>query len=638
MSQALEPGIALDPAELRQAMDVANVPCLLAVLYQLTGERRWLNEPYRVTPTAGFEDLDDGGLSAERVAKVRDAAYAAVIAWAAGTPAVHPQPSDAELAELMTAVMGEPISGRYAPLAAEQLGFSPFVPDDVSGESVAHSVIVVGAGFSGLAAAVHLKQTGIPFRVLERNPHVGGTWFENRYPGARVDIPSNLYSYSFFPRDWSENFARRDEIAGYIDDVVGHFELAPHIELGVAVESAQWDAGAGEWVLTVHDAAGTRTLRATVLITAAGLHSTPNVPDFPGLSEFGGAVVHSARWPADADIRGKKVAVVGAGASAMQLVCAIADDAEHLTVVQREPHWIAPNEHYFQPQPAIRHQLFRQVPFYRSWFRFRLYWLYTERTYAALRVDPKAAAKGKQVSSLNDAFRRYFTGYLRGQLAGRDDLIEKTTPSYPPFGKRLLLDNGWYATLRRRDVDLVTDGIDHLTERSLVTANGEVHEVDTLILCTGFQQQRFLFPMHIRGNAGVDLRESWGDDNGRAYLGITTPGFPNLFFLYGPNTNPPGGSYLVTAEAQVRYVVELLTRMVRADVAAVECKPEPYERYNRELDDANAAMVYAVDGVHNYYRNTSGRVVTNSPWSVPDYFARTSQPDLSDFHITHRAQ
>ncbi len=636
MSQLLEPGVPLDAEELRDALAEANVPCLIGVLYQLTGDARWLAEPYRITPTMGFESHDDGGLPAERVEEIRSAAFTAIMDWTAGAPVAHPAPDGAELVALMSAVMGEPVGEKYIPLAAEQLGFAPFVAPDVADRATdtGFSVIVVGAGFSGLAAAVHLKQAGIPFRVLERNDRVGGTWYEANYPGARVDVPNDLYSYSFFHREWSQNFAQPDEIRQYIDDVITHFDLAPHIETSVSVDGAEWDADGNEWVVKIQSANGSETVRCSALITAAGLHNTPNIPQFPGLSDFTGGVVHSARWTPEADYHGKKVAVVGAGASAMQVVCKIAEDVEQMVVVQPEPHWITPNEQYFRKQPASRHWLFRHVPYYRAWFRFRLYWIYTERNYPALRVDPKAAEKGKQISSLNDAYRRSFIAYLSQELEGREDLIEKCTPSYPPFGKRLLMDNGWYATLRRPNVELVAEGIDHLTERALVTASGDSHEIDMLILCTGFQQQRYLYPMELRGRDGVELRESWSDDNARAYLGITAPGFPNLFLLYGPNTNPPGGSWLTIAEAQVRYVVDMLTQMVRDDVQAVECRPEPFEDYNEELDDTNNAMVYAMDGVQNYYRNSKGRVVTNSPWAVPDYFARTSQPNLADYTIT----
>lgn len=638
MSQLLEPDVALDADELRDALAEANVPCLIGVLYQLTGDARWLAEPYRITPTMGFESHDDGGLPAERVEEIRSAAFTAITDWSAGAPVAHPAPDGAELVTLMSAVMGEPVTEKYVPLAAEQLGFAPFVPDDVTDRcaDTGFSVIVVGAGFSGLAAAVHLKQAGIPFRVLERNDHVGGTWYEANYPGARVDVPNDLYSYSFFHREWSQNFAEPDEIRQYIDDVIAHFELAPHIETGVSVDGAEWDADGSEWVVKINSGNGSETVRATALITAAGLHNTPNIPQFPGLSEFTGEVLHSARWSPETDLRGKKVAVVGAGASAMQVVCKIAEDVEQMVVVQREPHWTTPNEQYFRKQTPARHWLYRNVPFYRAWFRFRLYWIYTERNYPALRVDPNAAEKGRLVSGLNDAYRRNLTAYLRAQLDGREDLIEKSLPKYPPFGKRLLMDNGWFATLRRPNVSLVAEGVDHLTERGLVTDSGETFDVDILILCTGFQQQRYLYPMELRGRDGVELRESWSDDNARAYLGITAPGFPNLFFLYGPNTNPPGGSWLTVAEAQVRYVVEMLTEMVKDDVATVEVREEPFEDYNRELDDTNNAMVYAMDGVESYYRNSTGRVVTNSPWAVPDYFARTSAPNLADYDVTPR--
>ncbi|MEV7863001.1 NAD(P)/FAD-dependent oxidoreductase [Streptomyces hirsutus] len=642
MSQLVEPGKGLDPEELRAAIRGGNIPCLLPVLYQLTGEEKWLKAPYTVARTKGFEELNDGGLPADLQDEIRDAAVEAVLEWDEGKPAAHPAPERAELVRLMTASMGEPIPAQVASMMAEQLGFAPFEPADVSGliadARPDFSVIVVGAGVSGLAAAIYLKKAGIPFTVLERNEEIGGTWWENTYPGVRVDIPSNLYSYSFFPRNWSENFARRDEIEAYLRDVVRHFGLEEHIRRNTAVEKAEWDDEAGQWVVTIADArsGGRSELRCAALVTAAGLHSSPNIPDFPGLADFQGQVVHSARWTNDTRIAGKKVAVVGTGASAMQAVVAIADDVESMLVLQRSPQWIAPNEHYFEPASKTKHWLFDHVPYYRAWYRFRLYWLYTERIFAALRVDPEREAKGKLVSAMNDAFRRFFTEYLTSRLKGREDLIEKTLPTYPPFGKRMLLDNGWFAALKRPNVELVTAGVERLTSGGLVTTDGEEHEIDTLVLCTGFQQQRFLFPMEIRGRGGVDLRASWDDDNGRAYLGITTPGFPNLFFLYGPNTNPPGGSYIAIAEMQVRYIVELLTRLVTEDLASAECRVEPYERYNEELDAENNRMVYAMDGVDNYYRNAQGRVVTNFPWAVWDYHRHTAHPDLGDFVVTRR--
>jgi 4-hydroxyacetophenone monooxygenase len=292
---------------------------------------------------------------------------------------------------------------------------------------------------------------------------------------------------------------------------------------------------------------------------------------------------------------------------------------------------VAPNENYFSKTSEHTRYLFENVPFYREWYRFRLYWLYTERLYAALKVDPKWNNGRKSVSKLNDVYLQFFTTYLKSQLDGREDLQEKTLPNFPPFGKRILLDNGWFRTLKQPNVELLAEGISELTKTGLITSSGEERTIDTLILCTGFEQQRFLFPMEIRGRGAKLLRDAWQDDDARAYLGISSPGFPNLFYLYGPNTNPPSGSYIHTAEAQVRYITKILTAMASKRIASVECRGEPFDRYNHDVDEANSHMVYAQDGVHNYYRNAQGRVVTNSPWPVLKYWSMTREPDLSDY-------
>ncbi|HEY9310884.1 NAD(P)/FAD-dependent oxidoreductase [Williamsia sp.] len=641
MNQTVSPDPNLDRDTVFAGVTSGNIPCLLPVLYQLTGEEKWLAAPYLPTPTKGFEELNDGGLSPEIQEEIHAAATDAILDWSRGKPIAQPVPTG-ELTRLMSAVMGEPIDEIYAPMIAEQLGLAPYVPTNVAAQVESAmpdlGVIVVGAGISGMTCAINLSKAGIPYTVIERNEHVGGTWWENRYPGARVDIPSDLYSFSFHHKNWSENFARRSEIFAYLEDVAREYDLTDNIRLGHSVDSAEWDEKDKRWVVTVTGPDGQQQkMRATALVTAAGLHSTPNVPDFPGRESFRGEVLHSAQWPDDVDLTGKRVAVVGNGASAMQLVVAIADQVESMVVLQRQPQWIAPNEHYFRPSDPAKHWLYEHVPFYREWYRFRLYWLYTERTFAALPVDPKREEKGKQVSSLNDAYRAYFTDYLRTQLDGDAELIGKTLPNRPPFGKRLLIDNGWFTTLQKPNVELLTQRVERLTETGIVTSEAESRDIDVLILCTGFQQQRYLYPMDIRGRDGVELRHSWDDDNGRAYLGITTPGFPNLFFLYGPNTNPPGGSFITIAEAQVRYVVDSLIWMVTDGLATVECRPEPYQQYNDELDEANSRMVYAMDGVDSYYRNSTGRVVTNSPWPVPEYWARTQRPEPADFTVTVRS-
>ncbi|WP_040801032.1 flavin-containing monooxygenase [Nocardia higoensis] len=627
----------IDADAAREALRSASIPCLLPVLYQLTGDDRWLGEKYRIAPTPGFGEMADGGLDEATQDEVRAAAHTAFMRWARGAEPAVPVPDSADLTRLMACCLGEEVPEKYAPMVAEQLGFQPYVPADVGPRARASGfrVLVIGAGVSGLAAARALAAAGVPYTVLEKNQEVGGTWWENRYPGARVDVPSNLYSYSFAPKAWSEYFSRRDEISDYLVSVSHEAGVRAAIRFGCEATGARWDAERHEWVVTVVDGEGSvDELRATALITAVGLHNRPMIPDLPGLGEFEGTVVHSAQWDPELRMAGRKVAVIGAGASAMQIVPAILDDVESLTVFQRSPHWIMPNEQYFQAVPESANWLLDTLPFYRQWYRFRLYWLYTERMYPALLVDPEWDRSKNSVNRFSEALRRFYTGYLTEELGERDDLVRKCTPDFPVFGKRILLDNGWYRALRRPHVDLVTESIAEVRPRAIRTAEGQEHEVDTVVLCTGFQQQRFLFPMEIKGVGGRSLRAEWKDDDARAYLGLTTPGYPNLFYLFGPNTNPPGGSWITIAEAQVRYVISLLTRMVDDGIGAVECTQRSYDRYNAELDERNGRMVFGLDGVDSYYRNAGGRVVTNTPWTVLQYWTMTREPDLADYTLT----
>ncbi|WP_349270749.1 putative monooxygenase y4iD [Mycolicibacterium parafortuitum] len=625
-----------DPGVLRNTLQEASIATLLPVLTQLTGDERWLSDEFRVARPVGFVDDPTGGLSEGQQSEVRDAAAEAVLAWAAGAPVQMPDPDPAMLSRLMTAAMGQRVSEAYSPMIAEQIGLRPFVPEKVSGRAGTDvlDVAVIGAGVSGIVMARALKSAGIPYTVYEKNDEVGGTWWENRYPGARVDVPSNLYSFSFNTKAWSEHFSRRDEIADYMIATSEELGIRDAIRFGHDVRSARWDEASQLWHLTVVADGRTQEVTARAVITAVGLHNRPKYPDIPGLDQFAGETVHSAAWPEDLDLTGRRVGVIGASASAMQVVTATVDIVDRVTIFQRSPHWIVPNEMYFQPVSESANWLLENVPLYWEWNRFRLYWIYTEGMFPALVVDPEWDRSKNSVNAYNDAIRRFYTSYLHQKLADRPDLIERTTPSFPPFGRRILLDNGWFDALLRDDVDLVTEKIERIDERGIVTADGVCCEVDTIVLCTGFQQQRFLYPLEVLGRDGRSLREEWHDDDARAYLGLTTPGYPNLFYLFGPNTNPPGGSFINLAEAQARYIVEMLTTMVSEGLTAVDCRREVFEDYNRRLDEANSTMVFAQDGVESYYRNSTGRVVTNSPWTVLQYWTMTRHPDLADYELT----
>ncbi len=623
----------LDDDELRAALAVANIPVLTMVLHHLTGDDRWLAEPYAPTRARGLSDHDTGGLSETLQAEIREAAEHAVREWSRGMPPAAPQPSPDHLQYLLSVCVAEDVPAEYARLMQVEMGFEPDptptldprAPDDAE-------VLIVGAGVSGLALAVRLDQAGVRYTIVEKNDDVGGTWLENGYPGAGVDTPSYLYSLSFFPRNWSTYYGKRDEVLTYLRDVSDRFGLRDRIRFRTEVRGAVWDEDTQRWHVELGHADGsTEQVAVRYLVTAVGLLSRPKLPDLPGMDRFEGPLFHSARWPDDLDVSGQRVAVVGSGASSMQIVPAIAARAGHVTIFQRSPQWAAPAENYFAPVRPEVHWLVRHVPYYHRWYRFRLAWLFNDRVWPSLQVDPDWPHPERSLNATNDGYRAFFTAHIRAELGDREDLIDKAVPDYPPYGKRILLDNGWYAALRRPNVELVAEAVTEVTPTGLRTASGAEHEADVVVLCTGFQAQRLLHPIDIRGRDGRSLRDDWGDDDPHAYLGVTTPGFPNLAFMYGPNTNPGGGSYIFIAECQARYITDLLVRAIEAGVGSLECRQDVHDEFNRQVDEQHGRMVWSHPGMETYYRNPAGRVVTNWPWRVVDYWERTRAADLDDF-------
>lgn len=617
-------------ARLPAALLAANVPVLLMVLVQLTGDSSWLTDRYRPTRTRGLDDHPTGGLPEAVQQEVREAVAEALRKRAGGVPDALPEPSVELLQELQSVCMGEPVPLEYAQLMAAE--HSDRRPPQLASSGL--TALVVGAGVSGLAAAVRLGEAGVPYTVVERSDDLGGTWRHNRYPGAGVDTPSYLYSFSFFQRDWSTHFSRQPEVERYLQDLARERDLRRHIAFGTEAVSATWDDDAQEWAVVVRDAAGQRTLRARLLLSAVGLFNEPSEPALPGRERFRGEVVHTAAWPADLDLAGRSVAVVGSGASAMQVVPALVGAAGRLSVLQRTPQWIAPAAAYFEPIDPAVHWLMRHVPYYHRWYRFRLGWTFNDKIHPSLQVDPAWDHPDRSVNRINDGHRAFFTSYLRSELADRPDLMRLSVPDYPPFGKRILLDNGWFAALRHPTVALVPEAAAAMDETGVITDSGRRVPAEVVVLATGFRTRSYLHSIRVRGLDGVDLHEVWGDDDATAHLGLTVPGFPNLFLLYGPNSNPGGGSYIFTAECQVDYVLDVARAMAEHGLGAVECRREVHGAYNREVDEAHARMVWTHPGVRSYFSNGRGRVVTNSPWRVVDYWRRTRTADLADFRLT----
>jgi 4-hydroxyacetophenone monooxygenase len=543
-----------------------------------------------------------------------------------------PAPTGDALLELIELAVGEPVPPEYEAMAAEDMGFT--VPKAPVAPPSDFRVVVIGAGVSGMLAAIRLAEAGIDHVVLEKNADVGGTWLENAYPGAGVDTPSHLYSYSFAPRRWSTHFGKRDEVLTYLRDVADAHDLREVIRFGTEVASAVYRDQ--RWIVTT--AAG-ETLTADAVITAVGQLNRPKIPPLPGLDAFRGPLFHSARWPADLDVTGKRVVVVGTGASAMQIVPAIAGEVAELTIFQRSPQWIAPNDEYFEPVTEAVHWLMEHVPYYHVWYRFRLAWTFNDRVHPSLLIDPDWAYPDRSLNVVNDGHRRYFTRYVEAQLAGREDLIAKSLPTYPPFGKRMLLDNGWFEAIKRPDVELVTAPVASFSAHAVQTTDGDSFEADVVVLCTGFEARNFLGEIDVRGRDGVPLREVWGEDDATAYLGMTVPGFPNLFIMYGPNTGlGAGGSYIFVAECEARYIVDLLVEMMGQGYGSVECRQGVHDQWVREVDEAHAEMVWSHPGMSTYYRNASGRIVTNLPWRVVDYWEMTREVELDDYRFQPAAE
>jgi 4-hydroxyacetophenone monooxygenase len=628
---------AAGEAWLADAIELANIPILLPVLVQLTGDERWLAAPYLPDRNRGLDDNPSGGLPQEIQAEIRAAALHAILAWRAGAPVALPQPQPELMVRMLSVVMGEEIPPEYGPMLADEavIATDPRIEEPVT-VPPGFRVLIVGAGVSGLTMGLKLGQMGIPYTIVEKNAEVGGTWYENRYPGAGVDTPSALYSFSFSQdHQWSKFFALRDELYGYLKETFERTGVLSAVQLQTEVTSATYDEAEQSWAVTARGPDGaTEELTANVLITAVGALNRPKWPAIDGLDRFAGPVIHTAQWPDDLDLTGKRVGVIGNGASSMQLVPAIAERTRSVTVFQRSPQWAAPFELLGVEIAEPLRWLIATVPLYRVWYRLRAGWTFNDRIHSTLQKDPGWEHPERAVNAVNDAHRRFFTRYLERELDGRPDLVAKALPDYPPYGKRILLDNGWFRSLTRDDVFLVTDRISEITEDGVITEDGTTHELDVLVCATGFQATRFLTPMDIRGRSGAGLRETWQDEDARAYLGMTVPDYPNLLILYGPNAQGGhGGSLIGTAEMQTHYLASMLRQMLERGIGAIEARQELHDEYSRRVDAAHEQMIWTHPGMDTYYRNSRGRVVVNTPWRVVDYWQMTRDANLAEYVV-----
>jgi cation diffusion facilitator CzcD-associated flavoprotein CzcO len=485
------------------------------------------------------------------------------------------------------------------------------------GDAIPHvRIAIIGAGFSGLGMAIRLRQEGIEdFVVLERADEVGGTWRDNTYPGCQCDIPSYLYSFSFAPNpDWTRSYPLQGEIRDYLRRCAEEFGVMPHIRFGHELSDATWDESSRRWQLeTPHG-----SLSADVLVAGIGGLSAPSTPEIPGLERFEGTMFHSSAWDHEHDLDGERVAVIGTGASAIQFVPRIQPSLARLHLFQRTPPWVLPDMD--RPISDRERRLFRKVPLLQRLLRMAIYWGHEATVFVTIvnrRLAKLLERQGRRhlQSQVTDAT-------LRGRL----------TPDYTVGCKRILLSNDYYPALMQSNVELVTDPIEEVRERSILTRDGVEREIDTIILGTGFKVHDHPSFGRVRGRDGRTLAEEW-QGSPRAYIGTTVPGFPNLFLLVGPNSAGGFNSIVFTSEAHINYVIECIEKMDERGLESVEIRRDVYEAYNRGVDERLSESVWNAGGCQSWYLDANGHNNVWWPGFTWRLWQRTRRFDIDRYSV-----
>ncbi len=621
----------VDEGFIRRAAELADLNALRVALFQNTHDPGLAALP----AAAQLNETERNLLVSKAVSWLRENA----------DPGLASEPPEAELRDLIAMVKGRALTDlefdawraipafEEFPLAARWHSERPDLPDGFR-------VAVIGGGFGGIAMGVQLGLLGIPYVVIERQAGPGGTWAKHRYPDIRVDTASISYEFGFEKNyHWTEYFGRGPEVRRYVDHIASKYGVYENCRFECELIRAVFHESRDVWMLDLVTSRGAEILEANVIVSAAGVFANPKIPDLAGRDVYEGLIVHPSRWPADWEATGRRVAVIGNGSTGVQLLAPIAREAEQTFVFQRTPQWISPRPKYGQPvEPEIR-WLLDNFPGYWNWLRFTA--MAFNDLHDFLVPDEDWVKRGGTVNPANDKVRDDLIAYIKSQTGGREDLIDRLIPDYPPFARRFVVDNGWYQALTHDNVELVTDSIVRLTAKGIETIDGTMREADTIVTATGFEVAEYLRPASYIGKGGLNLHDDlWSIDGPRAYVSLMVPEFPNMFMLYGPNSQPTSGGaglhhWWVLWSA---FAGRCIMRMIAERKTRVEVKQEAYRRYNHSLDEEAAKLLFMrPEGVPEkiyYVNNQYGRLQVNSPWRGAEFHRWCAQIEWGDLELS----
>ncbi len=627
-------------AAIAGAVECASINPLRIALYHQTRDRELVD-----VEVTEFQ-LRGGALSIPVVdrkahAMIQDKAAAYLRDLLSDATKVKPNPTFEETRDLLTLYSGKAPTESELHYAFEEMAFELPPRDTVWRSQVPLSrlagfkVTIIGSGVSGMAMAIQLGRLGIDYQIIERHSGLGGTWFLNDYPEARVDVPSFGYQYKF-EQDyaWKHFYAPRDELLDYANYIADKYGVREKIRLSTELIGASWQEDSKQWLLNLRSNEHGETQEfSNVVISASGLFSTPKWPDIEGIDTFEGELFHTTAWDYGVDLQGKRIALIGTGSTGTQLARSLAEKAAKLTVFQRTPNWVTPVKGYHNKIDPDLQWLMETMPGYRSWFTYSN----TASEFGAQDlhvIDREFVAGGGRVNPKNEALRASLTAFIRSKTFAKPELFQQLVPSHSPMSRRLVIDNGWYDTLMRENVDLVGGSISRFTEECVVDQGGQEHPADVIVLGAGFEVSRYTWPAEYRGREGTTLQEAWQHDGARAFKGMTVPSFPNFFVMYGPNAQLRAGTFHSVIEILARYISGLITHMVEQGEESIEVEQDAFDHYNSEVDEAMKELLWdAESGEGSYYVNEHKRVGVLAPWRLHEFYDMVREIDPQNYRF-----